>query len=163
MKDSNLPRLEGKHQDIFAIPGGDGMNTDVSDAAKILRSFVSQVGPVPVSAIDDAISDDSEVFLNPGSAAKQNLNQSEVNDQDIQELDQYIESVNKVSMHLEEEAPRIVPRIVSAPVDFVTQDLRLVYHGKATKRQLERLRKRVIQQAQSRSNLQAVPRSFEKG
>lgn len=162
MKGGNLPQ-EGQRNDIFALPDDEAMDSDVSHAAKILRSFVSQIGTTPKNAVDDALSDDRELFPMAGSSLAP---ATDTTQREIHDLDQYIESVNKVSLHLEQDlehdAPRITPRIISVPNGAAVQDLRLVYQGKATKRQLERLRKKVMQQAQSRSGLQAVPRAFAK-
>ncbi|TNE47229.1 MAG: hypothetical protein EP343_20555 [Deltaproteobacteria bacterium] len=142
--------------DLFGVSAG--MDSDVSDAAKILRSFVSQVDPGE-QAQDSAVEQD----MFPIGAKKVDKADESSAKEPPTVLDQYIESASEASDALDEDVPRITPRIVTQPEgDAKLDDLRLVYKGKATKRQLDKLRRKVMQQAQSRSSLQAVPGSSEK-
>ncbi len=146
----------GNSDDLFSVPAG--MNSDVSDAAKILRSFVSQVDPGG-QAEDSALEQD--IF--PIGAKSGTKTEEASSKEPPTVLDQYIESASEASDALDEDVPRITPRIVTRPDgDVNLDDLRLVYKGKATKRQLDKLRRKVMQQAQSRSSLLAVPDSSGK-
>lgn len=156
MKNNNHPAPGGGGtRDIFDVSSS--MDSDVSDAAKILRSFVSQVD-ASVETNDSNLEQDMFPV-----GAKQETKAEETKAEPPTALDQYIESASEVSDHLDDEIPRITPRIVKQPDgDASLDDLRLIYKGKATKRQLDRLRRKVMQQAQSRSSLQAVPDSSGK-
>lgn len=156
MKDDDRSMGSSSSNNLFVVPDSSAMGSDVSDAAKILRSFVSRVG--------DAVQEEPGMF--PAEEKAEESDAMEEAEPKKSDIDDYIASASDLSQALSD-APRITPRLITPSVDGISSvpvqatDVQLVYKGKASKKQLERLRKRVMQQAESRSSLRAVSQSWD--
>lgn len=155
-KDKSDPVVSGD-RDIFNVPG-QSMSEDVSDAARILRGFVSHLTPTTGGSQDSlyATTDDTPIidpFEIPGANVQNAPHDGS--------LDALMQKADQVSNSLTD-AMEFVPRVVEGasgvfslhpkddePVARRHPPIRLRYKGKASKKQLERLRRRIQQHAQS--------------
>jgi hypothetical protein len=154
MKDDKRSVSKHKKRELFAISESEAMRDEVSDAARILRGFTSQV--------DLDAAKDSEPLLFGDHGFTDSLALPKNKTSTLDDLDTYIESANWVAAHLEVAGVTIIPRIVVKNNDGQTYDpglsrqiangIRLYYKGKAAKKQLERLRQKVIQTTQRSSD-----------
>lgn len=139
--------------DLFQVPE-QAMSDDVTDAARILRSFVSQVDTAVHEGSQDRLygAYGANAPIEPFPFPEGEVAEPLADDEGISEL---LEQADHVSNHLTD-AMEFVPRVVEGasgvfslhpkedtPRSMSHPPIRLRYKGKATKRQLERLRQRI--------------------
>lgn len=152
MKNDSRDLFAAKERELFHV-SDEAMSEEVTDAARILRSFVSHLEPMSddsherlYGVTDAAVSSDPFlVDVAPAPAV------AEVDP----DMDVLLQQADLVSNHLTD-AMEFVPRVVEGasgvfslhpkedvPIAMKHSPIRLRYKGKASKKQLERLRRRV--------------------
>ena len=157
MKKDKSSLFEGTQEDLFSQAKNETMGSEVSDAAKILRNFVSPLSKAVEKKHENFFfveGDQSDKKEDSVEAKESSLSQEEQ-----ESFDHYIESASEASIKLEQEKASIIPRILTPSQDGlllavatsnnaeVSGDIRLQYKGKASKKQLERLRRKIAGEA----------------
>ncbi len=134
----------GKKKSLFDIsPAEEQGKEEVLEAAALLKKFVSKVGPMSGEATLDELGARQELENASTEPMLQTIGREEKRDH----LDSYLERAYRVSESLNrEDGPLIVPRLVSkipGEVGPKVESIRLRYKGKATKSQLERVKRKL--------------------
>lgn len=153
MSKNNRDPFASGSRDIFNV-SDQAMSEDVTDAARILRSFVSNVEPMSDGSQERLFGVQETPFQqqDPFLGAPLNPSGEGVADEAMVQL---MQSASHISDSLTD-AMEFVPRVVEGasgvfslhpkedqPQSMRHPPIRLRYKGKASKKQLERLRQRV--------------------
>ncbi len=127
-------------QGIFDIElqGNNDPGEEVSEAAELLKKFVSKVEPQ---------TEDLNPFSSEGEESElEKIGSSVPHSAEVSssKLDLYLEKARQLSEQLKDGEPLITPRLfVPGKVGAKVPSIKLRYKGKATKKQLERIKKRL--------------------